>query len=98
VEIIQHYIAPGALFGHPRDLKSGRDLRILEQNYRSDVASQGRFTGLVMKADLSFWFPIKTATASDAGKDYPPGLPSHEAYKRYDQQYPAVAAVYVGCR
>src|ERR1043165_10302373 len=24
-----------------RDLKSGRDLRILEQNYRADVASQG---------------------------------------------------------
>ena len=29
-----------------RDLKSGRDLRILEQNYRSDVASQGRLLAL----------------------------------------------------
>jgi hypothetical protein len=29
-----------------RDLRSGRDLRILEQNYRSDVASQGRLLAM----------------------------------------------------
>ncbi len=30
-----------------RDLKSGRDLHILEQNYRNDVASQARLLQLV---------------------------------------------------
>ena len=47
-----------------RDLKSGRDLRILEQNYRSDVASQGRLLALYEGKTLNFWCPIKMATAS----------------------------------
>src|SRR5437868_9169862 len=42
-----------------RDLKSGRDLRILEQNYRSDVASQGRLLALYEGKTIEFLVPDK---------------------------------------
>src|SRR3954454_23252293 len=37
-----------------RDLKSGRDLRILEQNYRNDVASQARLLSLYEGKTIEF--------------------------------------------
>src|SRR5215475_7830116 len=37
-----------------RDLKSGRDLHILEQNYRNDVASQARLLALYEGKTIDF--------------------------------------------
>src|SRR5579864_4014584 len=37
-----------------RDLKSGRDLHILEQNYRADVASQGLLLSLYEGKTIDF--------------------------------------------
>src|SRR5579859_2828493 len=42
-----------------RDLKSGRDLRILEQNYRADVASQGLLLSLYEGKTIEFLVPDK---------------------------------------
>ena len=72
-----------------RDLKSGRDLRILEQNYRSDVASQGRLLALYEGKTIEFLVPDK-----DGNRRLVPGkiirsgyTPHYQAYSAYDQQY-----------
>ncbi|MGC2742273.1 MAG: hypothetical protein WA672_03740 [Candidatus Angelobacter sp.] len=72
-----------------RDLKSGRDLRILEQNYRSDVASQGRLLDLYEGKTIDFLVLDK-----DGNRKLIPGkiirsgyTPHSQAYSTYDQQY-----------
>jgi hypothetical protein len=72
-----------------RDLKSGRDLRILEQNYRSDVASQGRLLALYEGKTIEFLVPDKEGNRRLVpGKIIRSGyIPHYEAYNAYDQQY-----------
>src|SRR5437660_5214060 len=72
-----------------RDLKSVRDLRILEQNYRSDVASQGRLLALYEGKTIEFLVADK-----DGNRKLMPGkiirsgyTPHYQAYSAYDQQY-----------
>src|SRR3954469_11351109 len=72
-----------------RDLKSGRDLRILEQNYRSDVASQGRLLAFYEGKTIEFLVPDK-----DGNRKLMPGkiirsgyTPHSQPYSAYDQQY-----------
>jgi len=80
-----------------RDLKSGRDLRILEQNYRSDVASQGRLLSLYEGKTIEFLVPDK-----DGNRKLMPGkivrsgyVPHYEAYGAYNQQYYQAQQAYV---
>jgi hypothetical protein len=80
-----------------RDLKSGRDLRILEQNYRSDVASQGLLLALYEGKTIEFLVPDK-----DGNRRLVPGkiirsgyIPHYEAYSAYDQQYRQAQQAYV---
>jgi hypothetical protein len=80
-----------------RDLKSGRDLRILEQNYRSDVASQGRLLALYEGKTIEFLVPDK-----DGNRRLVPGkiirsgyTPHYQAYSAYDQQYVQAQQAYV---
>jgi hypothetical protein len=80
-----------------RDLKSGRDLRILEQNYRSDVASQGRLLALYEGKIIEFLVPDK-----DGNRKLMPGkiirsgyTPHYQAYSAYDQQYYQQQQAYV---
>lgn len=80
-----------------RDLKSGRDLRILEQNYRSDVASQGRLLALYEGKTIEFLVPDK-----DGNRRLMPGkiirsgyTPHYQAYSAYDQQYYQQQQAYV---
>lgn len=80
-----------------RDLKSGRDLRILEQNYRSDVASQGRLLALYEGKTIEFLVPDK-----DGNRKLVPGkiirsgyTPHYQAYSAYDQQYYQAQQAYV---
>ena len=51
-----------------RGLKSGHDLRILEQNYRSDVASQGRLLALYEGKTIEF-----LVTDKDGNRKLMPG-------------------------
>ncbi|HEV7673597.1 MAG TPA: hypothetical protein VGQ12_03610 [Candidatus Angelobacter sp.] len=80
-----------------RDLRSGRDLRILEQNYRSDVASQGRLLALCEGKTIEFLVPDK-----DGNRKLMPGkiirsgyIPHSQAYSAYDQQYYQAQQAYV---
>jgi hypothetical protein len=80
-----------------RDLKNGRDLRILEQNYRSDVASQGRLLALYEGKTIEFLVPDK-----DGNRRLVPGkiirsgyTPHYQAYSAYDQQYYQAQQAYV---
>jgi hypothetical protein len=80
-----------------RDLKSGRDLHILEQNYRSDVASQGRLLALYEGKTIEFQVPDK-----DGNRKLMPGkiirsgyTPHYQAYSAYDQQYYQAQQAYV---
>jgi hypothetical protein len=80
-----------------RDLKNGRDLRILEQNYRSDVASQGRLLALYEGKTIEFLVPDK-----DGNRKLMPGkiirsgyTPHSQAYSAYDQQYYQAQQAYV---
>ena len=80
-----------------RDLKSGRDLRILEQNYRSDVASQGRLLALYEGKTIEF-----LVTDKDGNRKLMPGkiirsgyTPHYQAYSAYDQQYYQAQQAYV---
>jgi hypothetical protein len=80
-----------------RDLKSGRDLRILEQNYRSDVASQGRLLALYEGKTIEFLVPDK-----DGNRRLVPGkiirsgyTPHYQTYSAYDQQYYQAQQAYV---
>ncbi|MGC2698492.1 MAG: hypothetical protein WA738_22110 [Candidatus Angelobacter sp.] len=81
----------------PRDLKSGRDLHILEQNYRSDVASQGLLLSLYEGKTVEFLVPDK-----DGNRKLVPGkiirsgyTPHYEAYNAYSQQYAQAQRAYV---
>ncbi|MCU1331665.1 MAG: hypothetical protein JWM08_657 [Candidatus Angelobacter sp.] len=80
-----------------RDLKSGRDLRILEQNYRSDVASQGRLLALYEGKTIEFLVPDKDVTRKlMPGKIIRSGyVPHYEAYGAYNQQYYQAQQAYV---
>src|SRR5712671_649450 len=80
-----------------RDLRSGRDLRILEQNYRSDVASQGRLLALYEGKTIEFLVADK-----DGNRKMMPGkiirsgyTPHYQAYSAYDQQYYQAQQAYV---
>ncbi len=80
-----------------RDLKSGRDLRILEQNYRSDVASQGRLLSLYEGKTIEFLVADK-----DGNRRLMPGkiirsgyTPHYQAYSAYGQQYYQAQQAYV---
>jgi hypothetical protein len=80
-----------------RDLKSGRDLRILEQNYRSDVASQGRLLALYEGKTIEFLVADK-----DGNRKLMPGkiirsgyMPHYQAYNGYNQQYYQAQQAYV---
>src|SRR5262249_9927199 len=80
-----------------RDLRSGRDLRILEQNYRSDVASQGRLLALYEGRTIEF-----LVTDKDGNRKLMPGkiirsgyVPHYQAYSAYGQQYYQAQQSYV---
>src|SRR5712671_56569 len=80
-----------------RDLRSGRDLRILEQNYRSDVALQGRLLALYEGKTIEFLVADK-----DGNRKMMPGkiirsgyTPHYQAYSAYDQQYYQAQQAYV---
>ena len=68
LEIHEHHGAPGARFGHPARPESGRDLHILEQNYRGDVASQGRLLALYEGKTIDFCPGQRRQPQADAGK------------------------------
>jgi hypothetical protein len=80
-----------------RDLKSGRELRILEQNYRSDVASQGRLLALYEGKTIEFLVADR-----DGNRKLMPGkiirsgyIPHYQAYSAYGQQYYQAQQSYV---
>jgi hypothetical protein len=79
-----------------RDLKTVRDLRILEQNYRSDVASQGRLLALYEGKTIDF-----LVTDKDNNRRLVPGkiirsgyVPHYDAYSQYGQDYRVAQAAY----
>src|SRR3954465_2507195 len=75
-----------------RDLKSGRDLRILEQNYRADVASQGLLLSLYEGKTIDFL----VNGIHKPGKIIRSGYtPHYQAYSAYDQQYYQQQQAYV---
>src|SRR3954453_9935015 len=80
-----------------RDLKSGRDLRILEQNYRSDVASQGRLLAFYEGKTIEFLVADKEGDRKLVpGKIIRSGyIPHDEAYSGYGQQYAQSQQAYV---
>src|SRR6185437_16752799 len=63
-----------------RDLKSGRDLHILEQNYRSDVASQGRLLALYEGKTIEFLVDGVLKPGKIIRSGY---VPHYEAYNSY---------------
>src|SRR6185437_15189625 len=92
---ITSYLEPDSVI--LRDLKSGRDLRILEQNYRSEVASQGLLLALYEGKTIEFLVPDK-----DGNRKLMPGkiirsgyTPHYQAYSAYDQQYYQQQQAYV---
>src|ERR1043166_9086548 len=75
-----------------RDLTSGRDLRILEQNYRADVASQGLLLSLYEGKTIDFL----VNGIHKPGKIIRSGYtPHYQAYSSYDQQYYQQQQAYV---
>src|ERR1043165_9448105 len=75
-----------------RDLKTGRDLRILEQNYRADVASQGLLLSLYEGKTIDFL----VNGVQQPGKIIRSGyVPHYQAYNSYDQQYYQQQQAYV---
>jgi hypothetical protein len=76
-----------------RDLKSSRDLHILEQNYRNDVASQARLLSLYEGKTIDFLMPDRRVLP---GKIIRSGyVPHYQAYSAYDQQYYQQQQAYV---
>ncbi|HET9364507.1 MAG TPA: hypothetical protein VFP71_05875, partial [Candidatus Angelobacter sp.] len=75
-----------------RDLKSGRDLRILEQNYRNDVASQARLLSLYEGKTIEFLVNGVLKPGKIIRSGY---VPHYEAYGSYDQQYYQQQQAYV---
>src|SRR5215813_12803680 len=67
-----------------RDLKSGRDLHILEQNYRADVASQGRLLAAYEGKTIDFEINGVLKPGKVIRSGY---VPHYQAYNSYDQQY-----------
>ena len=72
-----------------RDVKTGHELRILEQNYRSDVASQGSLLSLYEGTTIDFLVPDKDGNRRlTPGKIIRSGYTPHlNAYGAYGQQY-----------
>ena len=75
-----------------RDLKSGRDLRILEQNYRADVASQGLLLSLYEGKTIDFLVNGVQKPGKIIRSGY---VPHYQAYSSYDQQYYQQQQAYV---
>ena len=67
-----------------RDLKSGRDLHILEQNYRNDVASQGRLLSAYEGKSIEFLVNGVLKPGKIIRSGY---MPHYQPYNSYDQQY-----------
>lgn len=67
-----------------RDPKSGRDLHILEQNYRNDVASQGRLLAAYEGKSIDFLVNGVLKPGKIIRSGY---VPHYAAYNSYDQQY-----------
>jgi hypothetical protein len=67
-----------------RDPKSGRDLHILEQNYRNDVASQGRLLSAYEGKSIDFLVNGVLKPGKIIRSGY---VPHYAAYNSYDQQY-----------
>ncbi len=75
-----------------RDLKSGRDLRILEQNYRADVASQALLLSLYEGKTIDFLVNGVQKPGKIIRSGY---VPHYQAYSSYDQQYYQQQQAYV---
>lgn len=75
-----------------RDLKSGRDLHILEQNYRNDVASQARLLSLYEGKTIEFLINGVLKPGKIIRSGY---VPHYQAYSAYDQQYYQQQQAYV---
>jgi hypothetical protein len=75
-----------------RDLKSGRDLHILEQNYRNDVASQARLLSLYEGKTIEFLSNGVLKPGKIIRSGY---VPHYQAYSAYDQQYYQQQQAYV---
>jgi hypothetical protein len=75
-----------------RDLKSGHDLRILEQNYRADVASQGLLLSLYEGKTIDFLVNGVHKPGKIIRSGY---VPHYQAYSAYDQQYYQQQQAYV---
>ncbi len=74
-----------------RDLKSGRDLHILEQNYRADVASQGLLLSLYEGKTIDFLVNGVQKPGRIIRSGY---VPHYQAYS-YNQQYYQQQQAYV---
>src|SRR5262249_16557135 len=72
-----------------RDLKTGHDLRILEQDYRSDVASQSRLLSLYEGKTIEFMVADRDGNRRPVpGRIIRSGYTPHSnAYSAYGQQY-----------
>src|SRR5579871_711224 len=75
-----------------RDLKSGRDLHILEQNYRADVASQGLLLSLYVGKTIDFLVNGVQKPGRIIRSGY---VPHYQAYSYNQQQYYQQQQAYV---
>jgi hypothetical protein len=75
-----------------RDPKTGRDLHILEQNYRNDVASQARLLSLYEGKTIEFLINGVLKPGKIIRSGY---VPHYQAYSVYDQQYYQQQQAYV---
>ena len=75
-----------------RDLRSGRDLHILEQNYRADVASQGLLLSLYEGKTIDFLVNGVHKPGKIIRSGY---VPHYQAYSSYNQQYYQQQQAYV---
>jgi len=75
-----------------RDLKTGRDLHILEQNYRADVASQGLLLSLYEGKTIDFLVNGLQKPGKIIRSGY---VPHYQAYSSYNQQYYQQQQAYV---
>src|SRR5215470_76900 len=75
-----------------RDPKTGRDLHILEQNYRADVASQGLLLSLYEGKTIDFLVNGVQKPGKIIRSGY---VPHYQAYSSYNQQYYQQQQAYV---
>src|SRR5579884_3884180 len=75
-----------------RDVKTGRDLHILEQNYRADVASQGLLLSLYEGKTIDFLVNGVRKPGKIIRSGY---VPHAQAYSSYNQQYYQQQQAYV---